>query len=300
MKIKISKAQWELLKHSQIEQLQPDEIKFFKKLPKHVQENILEEIKAKSPPLSEIKKLITLLRKMEGEAMDKTPAPTVEKLNEVIEQIKINNPLDPVLNYLKDLRQQAIETNQLISEENYSGTQNAINSILDQFKQGKITKQQMEDSLKEFAKNKMKITISKKQWDSMSKYAQGRMNKNQEDADIVKQQKVQKQEEEIKQEKLQIAKTILEQFGGYKFVAMTGAKNLTSIGNGLSFKLPGAGFVHNGINYVKIILNGKDTYNMEFGRIRGTTYKIINTVNNIYFDQLQEIFTQETGLNTHL
>jgi len=300
MKIKISKTQWELLKYSQIEQLQPDEIKFFKKLPKHMQQNIMEEIKAKHPPLSEIKNLIQFLKQTEQEAMDKTPAPTIEKLNEVIEQVKAQNTTDPALQYLEDLRQNAIETNQLTSGENYSGTQNAINSILDRFKQGKITREQMEQSLKEFAKNKMKITISKKQWNSMSKFSQGRMNRDQEDADIDKQQKIQKYEEELKKEKLQIAKTILEQLGGHQFVVMTGAKNLTSLGNGLSFKLPGAGFTKNGINYVKIILDPSDTYTVEFGRTRGTEYKIINTLNDIYFDVLQEVFTRETGLNTHL
>ena len=44
----------------------------------------------------------------------------------------------------------------------------------------------------------------------------------------------------------------------------------------------------------------KDIYDMEFGKIRGTTYKIINTINDIYFDKLQSIFTSETGLNTYL
>ena len=146
----------------------------------------------------------------------------------------------------------------------------------------------------------MKITLSKTQWNSMSKFSQGRMNRNQEEMDIDKQQKVQKQEEEIKQEKLQIAKNILEQLGGNKFVAMTGAKNLSSLGNGLSFRLPGAGFTKNGINYVKIILDPSDTYTVEFGRIRGNTYTVINTTNDIYHDMLQEIFTKYTGLNTHL
>src|ERR1035437_3091132 len=116
MKIKISKKEWNSLnKHSQLEifqQLTPDEIRFFKKLPKQVQENIIKEIKEKSPPLSEISKFIQLLKKTEKEAMDKTPAPTIEKLNEVMELVKINNPNDPILKYLEDLQQNPIETNQ--------------------------------------------------------------------------------------------------------------------------------------------------------------------------------------------
>ncbi len=98
-----------------------------------------------------------------------------------------------------------------------------------------------------------------------------------------------------------IAKTILQQLGSNKFIAMTGARGLMNIGNGLSFKLPSkSGFTKNGINYVKIILNSMDTYDMEFGRIRGHTYTIIQSFNNIYADQLQTIFTETTGLDTHL
>jgi len=98
-----------------------------------------------------------------------------------------------------------------------------------------------------------------------------------------------------------IARTILSQLGGNKFVAMTGAKSFGNTGNGLSFRLPGSrGFTKNGINYVKITLNDLDTYNMEFGRIRGTNYKVIDTQNNIYFDMLTDVFTDVTGLNTSL
>jgi len=92
----------------------------------------------------------------------------------------------------------------------------------------------------------------------------------------------------------------LEQLGGNKFVVMTGAKNFINWGNGLSFKLPGAEFAKQGINYVKITLDPSDTYTMEFGRTRGSEYKVINTHNDIYFDVLQEVFTRETGLETHL
>jgi len=124
----------------------------------------------------------------------------------------------------------------------------------------------------------MKIILSKSQWEFIGKKA-GWIKTAQNEPNI--------------------AKTILEQLGGNKFVVMTGAKNFLNIGNGLSFKLPGAGFTKNGINYIKIILEPNDTYTMEFGRIRGTNYKIISQHSDIYFDQLQEIFTQETGLDTH-
>jgi len=125
----------------------------------------------------------------------------------------------------------------------------------------------------------MKIILSKQQWNFIGKKA-GWMKISQEQ---------------------NIAKTILEQLGGGKFVAMTGARAFINTGNGLSFKLPGAGgFTTNGINYVKITLDPSDTYTVEFGKTRGTNYKIISSYDDIYFDQLQGIFTSETGLAMHL
>jgi len=97
-----------------------------------------------------------------------------------------------------------------------------------------------------------------------------------------------------------IAETILEQLGGNKFRAMTGANRFIKDGKSLSFRLPKA---KSGINVVHITLNGLDLYDIEFRRITmGKTLKntIKATHNNIYFDQLQTLFTQETGLYTHL
>ncbi len=96
-----------------------------------------------------------------------------------------------------------------------------------------------------------------------------------------------------------IAKTILEQIGGNKFIAMTGAKNLLAHEAGLSFKLPSR-FAKNGINYVKITLDPRDTYIMYFGKIVKYTITDIATYTDVYFDGLQSMFTRETGLDTHL
>lgn len=96
-----------------------------------------------------------------------------------------------------------------------------------------------------------------------------------------------------------IAKTILKQLGGNKFLAMTGAKNLMDHKNGLSFRIPGT-MSKNKINYVKIVLNSLDTYDLEFGRIFKLDYTIVKYVNDVYVDQLREIFTDVTGLDTSL
>jgi hypothetical protein len=94
-----------------------------------------------------------------------------------------------------------------------------------------------------------------------------------------------------------IAKNILEQLGGNKFVVMTGAKNFVVIPNGLSFRIPRAG---KGIQYVKIKLNAMDTYDVEFGKLVKYEYKLISKYNGIYFDGLRELFEKETGLYTSL
>ena len=97
-----------------------------------------------------------------------------------------------------------------------------------------------------------------------------------------------------------VAKTILVQLGGNKFLAMTGAKNLMSDVDSLSMKLPGKNFCKQDINYFKVKLNEMDTYDLEFGRVRGLKYKVVDQVSGIYCDQLQEVFTAKTGLYAHL
>lgn len=93
----------------------------------------------------------------------------------------------------------------------------------------------------------------------------------------------------------QVHETILQQLGKNKFIAMTGAYNLMSHENTLSFRL------HNKpVNYVKITLNHNDTYLMEFSKIWGRKHTPLYTINNVYNHQLKEIFTKYTGLDTYL
>jgi hypothetical protein len=99
---------------------------------------------------------------------------------------------------------------------------------------------------------------------------------------------------------MSIGQVILNQLGGNRFIAMTGAKNLISHGDGLSLRFP----QKKGKNYLKITLNAWDTYNLEWGMIRNKQgipgYTKKKVVEDVYSDQLQEIFTEETGLYTTL
>ena len=110
----------------------------------------------------------------------------------------------------------------------------------------------------------------------------------------------------------QIAVTILNQLGGNRFVAFTGAKDFTTIKNGLRFKI---GRNASKTNRIEITLNGSDLYDMTFIKYRPFSIKVdhkkgeVKTIEekvetlkefkDVYFDQLQELFTDVTGLYTH-
>ena len=96
---------------------------------------------------------------------------------------------------------------------------------------------------------------------------------------------------------LTVAKTILEQLGGKKFCAMTGAKNLVGDENSLSMRI---GRNSSNSNYLKITLNSMDTYDMKFYRLWKFEEKSVTEYNNIYNDMLTDTFTAHTGMYTSL
>jgi hypothetical protein len=111
----------------------------------------------------------------------------------------------------------------------------------------------------------------------------------------------------------QAAAEILEQLGGRRFMAMTGAKNLVyseADGNWLSMHIPRN---KSGAKYLKIVLNGMDVYTMIFSKtvkkyetLGGRKFcidekqVIVRSIGGVYCDQLQKLFTEVTGLYTHL
>ena len=97
-----------------------------------------------------------------------------------------------------------------------------------------------------------------------------------------------------------IAQTIMQQLGGQRFAAITGAHSWASDDKSLSFRVPRA---KNNIRGVVIELNGRDLYDMRFvaSRIK-PKIEVYNVAeySDVYDTQLQELFTKETGLITHL
>jgi hypothetical protein len=94
--------------------------------------------------------------------------------------------------------------------------------------------------------------------------------------------------------------TILEQMGGFRFIKMVGAHNLTNRDKGTTL-----GFhfrMCRKANICLIHLNGMDLYDIEFHQYskKNFTTKKKEEYNDIYAEDLQRIFTEYTGLDTHL
>ena len=106
-----------------------------------------------------------------------------------------------------------------------------------------------------------------------------------------------------------IADEIYKQLGGNRFAFITGAKKFIGGENWLSFRI---GRNASKANYVKITLSPMDTYTVEFKRISMprfnsktlsfSEYKetLIEKREDVYCDQLQDVFTEVTGLVTRM
>ena len=94
-------------------------------------------------------------------------------------------------------------------------------------------------------------------------------------------------------------KQLLQQLGGNKFIAMTGAKNLAfdKAKNTLHMKI---GRNAKGVNHLRIKLTGADLYDMEFLQVRAGNVKVKAKEKGVYNDQLQKMFTKHTGMYTSL
>tara|TARA_A100001037_G_scaffold244817_1_gene225921 strand:+ start:81374 stop:81967 length:594 start_codon:yes stop_codon:yes gene_type:complete len=90
---------------------------------------------------------------------------------------------------------------------------------------------------------------------------------------------------------------VIQQLGGGRFIAMTGAKDFFIGPKGVVFKI---GRNSKGVNYVRINLNSMDTYDVEFLSVRNYKEKVKSTAKGIYADMLRDVFEQHTGLRTSL
>jgi hypothetical protein len=96
---------------------------------------------------------------------------------------------------------------------------------------------------------------------------------------------------------LLVSKTILEQLGGRKFMVMTGTKNFVGSDARLRFSLPRN--KSNG-NVMTITLNSMDTYDVEVLMVKSLQAVVLESHSGVYGDNLQDVFTEITGFDTHL
>jgi hypothetical protein len=98
-------------------------------------------------------------------------------------------------------------------------------------------------------------------------------------------------------EKNPVPMEIYKQIGRRAFL-MLGAKNIVSHSkeNALSFRIRGS----NKANYIKVTLNSMDTYDVEYGKIRGDKYHVVAEDKGIYDDMLLKSIENNTGLYTKL
>ncbi len=102
----------------------------------------------------------------------------------------------------------------------------------------------------------------------------------------------------------QVGAEILRQLGANKFLAMTGAKNLTVACERFDLRMDLPRNSGN-VNRLEIKLLPDDTYKMRFYKKMMKNYvdlviKNESVYEGVYCDQLQEIFTSVTGMDTHL
>jgi hypothetical protein len=105
---------------------------------------------------------------------------------------------------------------------------------------------------------------------------------------------------------MQVAQTILQQLGGNRFIAMTGAKHFVGGDDTLSFQI--AAKNERKIKGCRIVLDPTDTYTMTFLKkakkdpVFGVSVgmEVATVREGVYAEDLQRIFTSETGLETRL
>jgi hypothetical protein len=108
-----------------------------------------------------------------------------------------------------------------------------------------------------------------------------------------------------------VAEIILSQLGGNKFIVMTGSKNFINDSSTGTLRMD---LVQNKSksNKLWITLKADDTYTMRFFKYTGVRFdrktctmkdsvtKEVKVIEGVYCDMLQDIFTDVTGLYTHL
>ena len=97
-----------------------------------------------------------------------------------------------------------------------------------------------------------------------------------------------------------VAKIIIGQLGGNMFMAMAGIKKWTYTKNSVALHGPKRQGWNNDATVMKVTLNDRDMYDVEFIRQYGTKITTISTHTDVLCDELEFLFGDETGFATRL
>jgi hypothetical protein len=99
---------------------------------------------------------------------------------------------------------------------------------------------------------------------------------------------------------MNVATTILQQLGGGRFIAMTGAKQFVGSDAALRFKINGRNRDGKAVNLVNVTLDASDTYTVTTYRNAKLHCVEIDSRSFVYNDNLRDVFESLTGLRTSL
>ena len=94
---------------------------------------------------------------------------------------------------------------------------------------------------------------------------------------------------------LAVANAISGQIGA-RAMLMMGAKHILGDADSLRFRIQGC--VE--INLVKVRLNGRDLYDVEFMKVRGLAFRVVATCQDVYAEDLNHTIETKTGLRLSL
>lgn len=99
-------------------------------------------------------------------------------------------------------------------------------------------------------------------------------------------------------EDIAIAQTMLNQLGGKRLELMTGAYGFiySPSARALSFKFQSSPTA----NCLTITLDADNTYSLEFWLIQDAAFTLVERYDEVYFDQLIDLFESTTGLALRL
>lgn len=96
-----------------------------------------------------------------------------------------------------------------------------------------------------------------------------------------------------------VSRIILEQLGGSRFTAMTGAFSFSGGENDLSFRLRPSITRHRAFG-MRITLQPNDLYRLELLKLKEFAVVTIDERSDVFVDSLQAAFTEITGFATSL